>query len=156
MTNEFPKKMFWVFLEGRTFSRGEGCVTSCNIFLNVQVSEVEIDEMFEVADTDRDGIIGFEEFMVIRRVGRRSSGRHCVSYLIPHYFQIMLNPPKMAQNTSNENWVLETNLKRNPAKIKDLTNEEMKKLDTRVAIENEKETKLEIKDLSVVLVSNAV
>ena len=68
----------------------------------------------------------------------------------------MLNPPKMAQNTSNENWVLETNLKRNPAKIKDLTNEEMKKLDTRVAIENEKETKLEIKDLSVVLVSNAV
>ena len=150
--------MFWVFLGGRPFSRGEGCVTSCNIFPNVQVSEVEIDEMFEMADTDRDGVIGFEEFMVIRRVGRRSSGRHCVSYLIPHYFQIMLNPPKTAQSTSNESRVLETNLKKNPAKIKDLTNEAMKKLYTGVAIENEKEAKHEIKDqnLTVVLVSNTV
>ena len=54
-----------------------------NIFLNVEVSEVEIDEMFEMADTDRDGVIGFKEFMVIRRVGRKRSGRQLVSSLIP-------------------------------------------------------------------------
>ena len=29
-----------------------------------EVSEVEIEEMFDVADTDRDGIIGYPEFMV--------------------------------------------------------------------------------------------
>ena len=29
-----------------------------------EVSETEIEEMFDVADTDRDGIIGYPEFMV--------------------------------------------------------------------------------------------
>ena len=28
------------------------------------MSETEIEEMFDVADTDRDGIIGYPEFMV--------------------------------------------------------------------------------------------
>ena len=70
----------------------------------------------------------------------------------------MLNPPKTAQKTSNENRALETNLKRSPAEIKDLTNETMKNVETRVATENEKETKLEINDqnLTVVPVSNAI
>ena len=31
-----------------------------------QVSETEIEEMFDVADTDGDGIIGYPEFMVSR------------------------------------------------------------------------------------------
>ena len=70
----------------------------------------------------------------------------------------MLNPPKTAQKTSNENRALETNMKRSPAEIKDLTNETMKNVETRVATENEKETKLEINDqnLTVVPVSNAI
>ena len=40
----------------------------------LQVSEVEIDEMFDVADTDRDGIIGFPEFMVMIRAGTKRIG----------------------------------------------------------------------------------
>ena len=70
----------------------------------------------------------------------------------------MLNPPKTAQKTSNENRALETNMKRSPAEIKDLTNETMKNVETRVATENEKETKLEINDQNptVVPVSNAI
>ena len=35
-------------------------------YLYDQVSETEIEEMFDVADTDGDGIIGYPEFMVSR------------------------------------------------------------------------------------------
>ena len=33
------------------------------------MSETEIEEMFDVADTDGDGIIGYPEFMVSRVLG---------------------------------------------------------------------------------------
>ena len=39
-------------------------VTNLTFFMALEVSETEIEEMFDVADTDRDGIIGYPEFMV--------------------------------------------------------------------------------------------
>ena len=42
------------------------CSYKLIFYLYDQVSETEIEEMFDVADTDGDGIIGYPEFMVSR------------------------------------------------------------------------------------------
>ena len=55
------------------------------------MSETEIEEMFDVADTDRDGIIGYPEFMV--RTENKSYFGHNGKDHDQDNRQTMLNPP---------------------------------------------------------------
>ena len=78
----------------------------------------------------------------------------------------MLNPPKISQKPPRENRALPIEQKRSPTKIEELnkgppedtldTAED--KVDTKVTIENEKDSKVELmkQDSTVNLVSNAV
>ena len=81
----------------------------------------------------------------------------------------MLNPPKISQKPPKESRALAIEQKRSPTKIEDLANEAMRKheeaqalieekVETKATIENEKDSKVEIKkqDSPVVPVSNAV
>ena len=56
-----------------------------------KVSETEIEEMFDVADTDRDGIIGYPEFMV--RTKKKSCFGHNGKDHDQDNHETMLNPP---------------------------------------------------------------
>ena len=65
------------------------------------MSETEIEEMFDVADTDRDGIIGYPEFMV--RTKKKSYFGHNGKDHDHDNRQTMLNPPRIVEKPPREN-----------------------------------------------------